>query len=276
MKIRPIGKKIELEEQRKIQIEILGYVDAFCQKNGIKYFVSYGSLIGVIRHKGYIPWDDDIDICMLREDYEKFKKLFMCEKNSLYSIADRSTNSNYPFNFLKVQRNSTVVTERNTTYSFSGIYIDVFPLDPVMENPKKRIKLARKIEFYHNLVGIKIRKRMKRSSIGKTFLSDCLFILLKAIPLSWIQTNIDKNIKRGKRGSSNYVGCLSIGAYITKECIDLDCFSTQLRATFEDIDVMIPCGYDKILRQIYGDYMQLPPKEKQIYRHGIEAYWVNE
>ena len=122
-------KYLSMDEIKSVELEILKYVHDFCEKNDIKYFINYGTLIGAVRHKGFIPWDDDIDICMFRKDYEKFIELFS-KDDGKYKILSLESSDKYYNNFIKVIDSKTKIEdERNYKTYDSGIFIDIFPMD---------------------------------------------------------------------------------------------------------------------------------------------------
>ena len=122
-------KYLSMDEIKLIELEILQYIHDFCVKNDIKYFINYGTLIGAVRHKGFIPWDDDIDICMFRKDYEKFIDLFS-KDDGIYKILSLETDDKYYNNFMKVINSKTKIEdERNYKTYDLGIFVDIFPID---------------------------------------------------------------------------------------------------------------------------------------------------
>lgn len=273
MKTELIGNRINIDEQKRIELEILSFIVEFCAKNHIKCSIAYGSLIGAIRHGGFIPWDDDIDILMLREDYEKFRSLFLNSNTDKYYLIDGDLEKIYPFPFMKICDKRTILYERNIKYSFNGIYVDIFPLDYLPVDEKKWTSGVKKLLFLHNLMGVKIRKRLVRSTLVKTVISDILYAFLKIVPLSVLKKAIKLQMQSLSKKQSEYVGNITTGAYITKERFSAQLFNKMIYHQFENISVPIPEEYDTILHQLYGDYMQLPPEEKRVFRHGTECFW---
>lgn len=273
MKTTHSGKRIDVDEQKKIELNILKYIVEFCNQNEIKCSVAYGSLIGAIRHNGIIPWDDDIDILMLRDDYEKFRSLFLNSETDNYYLVDGDLDKRYPFPFMKVCDSRTVLYERNINKSFNGIYVDIFPLDYLPMNEKKWMNGVNNLLLLYNLMGFKISKRLTRSTLVKTFLSDILYVILKIIPVSAIKKVIKLQIHSLSKEPSEYVGNITVGAYLKKERFKPELFDKMTNHQFENLTVPIPEKYDTILHMIYGDYMQLPPEEKRVYRHGTTCFW---
>lgn len=264
---------IAIETQKEIELDILQHVNHFCNENHIEYCIAYGTLIGAIRHKGFIPWDDDIDIVMTRENYNKFLEIFPRSIENRYRLVSEMDNDDYPFSFVKIEDTRTVLFEKNMVGSFNGIYIDVFPLDYVPEDDKERLKYVKKILFWHNVMGVKVHKRLVRHTWVKTLLSDLLFTLLKFVSVRCIRNKIIKCIFSIKVSSKTMVGNLTTNAYIKKEKYDVKYFKEVCKVSFEGIQVNAPKKYDELLRIIYGDYMQLPPEDKRVYRHGTTCYW---
>lgn len=273
MKVEHFGKQILIEEQLDIETDILKFVDDFCKRHQIKYFLYYGSLIGAVRHKGFIPWDDDVDICMLRKDYEQFIKEFQKQSGGKYRIICNKTNPKYPFNFAKVFDSRTVLYEKNFLTSYNGIYIDVFPIDNLPDSAFTQKVLLKKLSFLHNLVGIKIRTRMIRHGIIKTLISDLLYLFLKIVPISTLNNMIENTITKYSSQKNAYVGCLAIGTYLKKERFERVVFNDSIDVPFDRITVAIPDRYEDVLRTLYGDYMKLPPVEQRINRHRASCYW---
>lgn len=122
-----------MEKLRIIEVDILDEVVRICNKYDINYYLAYGTLIGAVRHKGFIPWDDDIDIWMFREDYDRFAKIAEKELSEKYYYQDWHKEKEYPYNFAKVRLNDTVVLQKPITKLniHHGIYIDIFPLDNI-------------------------------------------------------------------------------------------------------------------------------------------------
>lgn len=133
----------DIEEIKKIQLEILKYVDQFCSQNNIKYALGYGTLIGAVRHKGFIPWDDDIDIIMRRNDYNRFIELFSKETGR-YKVWSHNLQTDYPIPYAKVTDEKTLKLEGTNYYVERGVDIDVFPLDDLPNDEKAVDKVFKK------------------------------------------------------------------------------------------------------------------------------------
>lgn len=261
-----IMKAITSEELKEIQLNILNVVADFCEKSKITYFLAFGTLIGAIRHKGFIPWDDDIDIAMPRPDYERFISIFN-ETSSIYQVISLENNKKYGFSFAKVHDTRTLVNETQYKQDQFGVYIDIFPIDGIKN--KKRIywlRTANKL-LHTKKANFTQRKTSKKiiNAIGKAIL----------FPFSthYILTVIDRMAQQCSFGSTPKAGCICDSVVGERAIVETKVFTDSLYQEFEGRLYKIPIGYDKWLRNIYGDYMQLPPIEKRVTHHVFEAYW---
>lgn len=258
-----------LNKLRSSQLEILDYVVTICEKNELKYCLIGGTLLGAIRHNGYIPWDDDIDICMPRKDYEKFKKIF--ENSEKFILDDYSTNKDYWLPFIKIRNNKTLYKENiQEKYSGnSGIWIDIFPLD----NGNKKISIIEKVQFiFTGIIRTAIAKKAK-VVVGNDKISKRIFInIFKILPKNLLIKIQYKLMVLNKNDESEYL--LNLGSqYGYKKQVHLrKNFFPCVKHSFEDRIYNIPKDSDYVLKNIYGNnYMQLPPIEKRITHNPIEV-----
>lgn len=263
-----MGKNIiNIEELKAIQLSILDEVTCYCENNGLKYFLGYGTLIGAIRHKGYIPWDDDIDIIMPRPDYERLINSFNATHNVRQVIA-HTLNSYYSLPFAKVYDTRTCLHE--TMYKDKGVfgvYIDIFPLDGYGDvNQIKRIN--RLSEYLNAKKAVIDRQRSIKKNI--IILIGKLLLLRKSI--AQIVESMDIIAKTYSYESSNRVKSF-FSVYGENEVCERVLLEETIKAEFEGKEYCVPKNYDAYLRLIYGDYMQLPPIEKRVTHHIFEAWW---
>lgn len=258
-------KRINPEELKAIQLDLLRKTAEFCENNGIRYFLCGGTLIGAIRHQGFIPWDDDIDISMPRPDYDRFIKTFN-NPNNYYQVIDMSNNEKYGFPFAKVHDTRTFVNELQYAKDHFGVFIDIFPIDGVGEDKQvyrilklRKILHTKKANYYQRTI---IKKII--NTLGK--------LILLPISVHNIVSMMDKEARKYPFGSTPKAGAI-INPYGTREIVDLKVFEKAIPATFEGREYMVPIGYDTWLRSIYGDYMQLPPEDKRHSPHISIAYW---
>ena len=257
-------KKINDKEIRNIQLNILKEIVNFCIENNLKYFLAYGSALGAVRHNGYIPWDDDLDIVMLRDDYNEFLKKWN-NKNNKYKVLEFSLNNSiYPFTKVVDDSTYTVLSDSNEHY---GIWVDIFPLDkcPSQKIQNKGIRLRQLIlgklvkKNNHN----KIKYLIKRIIKFLFFFIPTKFLVKKILKLSQKFSNCETDYV------ANIVWASNGEKIINKNCI----FNGEiLKCKFENLELNIPSKYDEYLTSIYGDYMTPPPLNMQI-SHNFEAFY---
>lgn len=258
--------EIDINDLKKIEINILKEIDGFCGKNNLRYFLCGGSLLGAVRHKGFIPWDDDIDILMPREDYERFIETF---GDKTYSILSYKNNRDYYLPFAKVVDTRTCIRETLVkSVSGCGVYIDVFPLDGLSNNLLTAEKILKK-----NNRKMRLNFAIELNVFNKNIFKYCICKILRIFFNSKkLCKSMEKTSMRYKVEDSNYVG-VSFGFYGKKEIMDKEIFENSIQVEFEDGKYFAPSEYDKYLSHLYGNYMQLPPIEKQVTHHSFIAYW---
>lgn len=255
-------RKIELEEMKRLQIQILDYVDAFCHKHHITYSLSAGTLLGAVRHQGYIPWDDDIDIQLLRDDYERFITSWRSESHP-YEFLHISTHPFLGVPFAKVSDPRTCVKEPGV--KSVGVNIDVFPIDKVTNEQDFICRHAQVRRLYVD-VWRKMREWSWRPNI--IFWKVC----------AWFRTpqkdllQLDQ-IAKAKNQEDAPLLFEMIGGRTFHTPWSKEAFSHTVEVTFEGRTYPAFVGYDEYLRAAYGDYMQLPPIEKRVTHHHVEAWW---
>lgn len=263
-------KEIKNDELRTIQLDILQNVHDFCMKHHIKYTLAYGTLLGAVRHGGYIPWDDDIDIAMLRPDYEKFLNEY---KDDIYKFTECRLDKDVHIGFGKVEDTRTIVIEGGNTKNL-GVSIDVFPIDDLCDTYEDSVAYFKSFKWNWLLRKVKYREL----SIVKTWTKKMAVSLLKIVCLpfsahSLTLKNIEKAIKHSNP-QSKYVGLLCDVNVTVGEIMERSIWDSFQLITFEGREFMAVNGIDAYLRSEYGDYMKLPPKEQQVPKHDFNViYW---
>lgn len=266
-------KNISIKESKKIQIEILIHVDSLCKKNNIKYFIDYGTLLGAVRHEGFIPWDDDIDISMPRKDYNKFIKLFK-QTNSKYKLLSLETDDKYYNNFIKIFDSSTkIIDNRNYKTYESGIFIDIFPMDTF--NDKAVINKCYNLESFKLLSFSKRKNINYQDSKIKDLIRSTVWLLLKPISPRLFAKKIEISIKKYQDDDGQYIAFIP-SKLKEKEIFKTNLFEELIELKFENLLLPAPKEYHKILTQYYGDYLKLPPKEQQVNIHEYSAYILED
>ena len=264
--------ELTLKELQLVSLDILKDVHSFCEANHIRYSIAYGTLIGALRHKGFIPWDDDVDIIMPRPDYEQFCKTFSSEDFQLiYYGNDPSALA--AFARVVDCKKTHYETERPWTKQESGVWIDIFPIDGVEEDQTlyakrySQLKLMCGIAYKFRRQNHHIKKEDSLWSMFKTIIAPIISIG-GVLPATIIKVMV-KMMSKVPYGSTPLVGqcsCLDDGPVQ----FPIEDFKEYVLLPFEQYEFYAISGYDHHLRQLYGDYMKLPPKDKRV----LKQYWI--
>ncbi|MDR0504036.1 MAG: LicD family protein [Treponema sp.] len=246
---------------RSVLQEILDEFAAFCGRNNLTYFITAGTLLGAARHRGFIPWDDDIDIAMPREDYEKFLFLFNKEKSDNYYLLSRlnpdKTGERF-ISFAKMCKKGTLYAEGHMrSERYSGIFIDIWPFDTcvLFFLPLQ----AGLIKLFISLYRFKIKAHVPRGRI-KYFLSKIICLILPLDFMEWSQKRLCLLFSNHKK---EYLSFFSGKYGYKKETHKYNTVFPLIKITFESKEYWAPGNWDKFLGNLYGNYMEIPPVEKR-------------
>lgn len=265
-------RKLSLEELKKLQVDILCKVDEFCCDNHINYTLAYGTMIGAIRHEGYIPWDDDIDIAMPRPDYDRFIRNFNGYDADLYVLAPE-LNYHFYASYANVCDRRTLLNEgKNSHLGIEmGVKIDIFPIDGTpfdFNEYKKEVRYIRERSAMLASKRYPIELKLSKSNI-KTLVYRFLSIPYKYDTIQ--RKIIDKCLKYSFH-DSEYVDTISYPVYNDTR-VSKALFNEYIDVKFEHKSFKAIKEYDRYLKTIYGDYMKLPPVEKRVSHHDFNAFW---
>lgn len=268
-----MSKPIGVEELKTIQFEILQSIHDYCMENNLKYSLAFGTLLGAVRHKGFIPWDDDIDIMMPRKDYEQFIESY---NHSYYKVYDFRKDKDYALPYAKVADTRSLL-EETTNMKNIGVNVDVFPLDVLADT--KEASLA----FLQSLIPIKRRFRMKflkptpKNVWWKRIAIRLSKLLVLNSSLKSLSNEIHECILSNPNQNASFKGTPANTDPNAIRCIfERELFDSYVNLPFEGKEFLAAVGYDRILRIYYGDYMQLPPVEKRTSPHTLnKVYWID-
>ena len=253
---------ISLEERKKIQLEMLVEIDAFCRAHNIKYMLAFGTLLGAIRHKGYIPWDDDVDISMPLEDMLRFKKEFKSDK---LKYCDADTEKYYEWTFSRIAKKSTY-NKTGLICKTYGINIDLYPTIEVSSSSDRTNSIIKSLmatcKRCRRLV--KFRRR-----------------IIKLLPIKSL-CGFRKAIRNQRDVLWGSLECKGGGAFhcdagpieqFEAHTFDFNPFEEMIEVDFEGHKFMAPAKYHQYLTTRYGDYMKLPPEDQRHPYHVAKYYW---
>lgn len=258
---------------RGFQVMQLSLLDEFariCEQNNLKYFMIGGTLLGAIRHQGFIPWDPDIDVAMLRADYDKF--LHVCNSSTNADRFFLATYHNEPDHYSPHARfhlNHTEIVSSDKRYDrykyHKGVYMDIFPLDDAPDDKYKQTKQAKRIETIRKIIYYKQAVVYeKKASFVKKVAKSILRLCMKAISLKYLQKAMEKTMKKyDVGGHSSLVGHMTSHYDYQRVLYPRTVYCEPRKYLFEGKEYCGPNDAKTYLQQLYGDYMKLPSEEKQ-------------
>ena len=263
---------------RTLQLCILDIALEFkriCDKYGIDYFFFFFTLLGAVRHHGFIPWDDDMDVGMTRKNYERFLKVAAKELRPQFFLQTAKTDPSFAHGFAKIRLNGTVLMEDYTEHSaqHNGVFLDVFPYDEMADSP-----LLLRLQYLHF-------KCLKWAALGKTdyqFVDKKKHYFASAMSKALFFYSKNKCIDKMTKICTRYLGKNQkniinwYGAYKFSEYMDRKCAHDLVSMEFEGYSFKVPADYDILLKNMYGDYMKLPPIEKRGNQHAMVKMDIGE
>jgi len=266
-------QQIELEELKKIQLNILKDVHEYCEKNDLIYVLGWGTLLGAIRHNGFIPWDDDIDILMPRKDYEKFLNSY---GGDYYNVVSRRNRLSYHLPFAKVIDCRTTLKEDSPLCDEIGVYIDIFPMDFVPGNKQERLRLFKKTSWLFRVIDYKTVSKKLEKGFKQKILHAAVRLLTKPLSIYHLIDKLDR-LARCNDGQKEWgdISCVVWDKRPEKRMLPYKSYFEREKHVFEKEEFYTPREYDLYLTALYGDYMTLPPLDKRCSHHAFKAFWKN-
>lgn len=262
--------KSEINELQKIQLSMLKDFDAVCQKHRISYQLFSGTALGAVRHKGFIPWDDDIDVVMLREDYERFFNSASKELDSNKYYVQREFSEHWPMFFSKLRLNGTTYIEKYHSHDariHQGIYIDIFPCDNLSDS-----RLMQKLQYIASKIVIAkslyARGYETNSTVKKCFMQFCRILPTEPFKRLCIRRNDSSSLK-----VHTFFGG---GKKFERSIYLREWFEQSVKMRFEDSEFPVSAHYDEMLRVMYGDYMIMPTLEQRVCKRHAAIVDINK
>ncbi|MFR9523360.1 MAG: LicD family protein [Rikenellaceae bacterium] len=259
-------KELSLDQIREVQLNILRKVHDFCIENNIRYSLGGGTLLGAVRHQGYIPWDDDIDIMMPRADYDRFVELFSGSSDQ-YICACYENDPNYQYPFVKICDNRTQLKEEGIVDNIA-VNIDLFPIDGL---PSGKREIRSHVRAVHHAWRWVRRKNREIVKGRHSLLQRIVVAIIRRIPNSYFQEKIKALCYKYDYDKCQMAGAI-LGTYGMREVYSKELFESYTTLPFEGMELCSIADFDTYLSQHYGSYMELPPQEQQVRRHKVRAY----
>ena len=270
-------RELTVDEVKARELAIMCRVRDFCEERGLTYYLAYGTLIGALRHQGFIPWDDDVDLIMFRGDYEVFMREFNRDRTDSLRARCPENDADYCHNMGKVIDESTLLLENNELTDRIGVYIDIFAFDYLPEDEAERKRFLRRQQFLRD----QFRRCNEPLSAQKNPVKRLALRgykrILRLISANRIARKMNQAALEATHGRRTAI-CGEMTSYM---CRDRSIFRTEwfdeiITLPFEGEPFTAPKNYDPILRRSYDDYMLLPPEEARVYEHGFKAYQLDE
>lgn len=258
MRLSTESVKYDLESLREKQIPLLKCIDKVCREHHLRYYLWAGTLLGAVRHQGFIPWDDDMDIAMPRPDYNLLMEHYREWMPQPYEVIGPHNRPDYPYPFAKAVDASTTLIERPDFNFPEGVFLDIFPLDGYPSDLQANKKNLSNYHFWRHLLFLRGRDPFKH---GKGPRSWWPLLIHKLFTLKWIQNKVQDIMTQYDYEESDHV---IDHDFNERGIIRKSWLGEPKLHEFEGEEYMGPADADAYLTHIYGDYMTLPPKEKQV------------
>ena len=257
-------------------VDMMVWYHDFCEKNNLRYYIIAGTMLGAVRHGGFIPWDDDIDVGMPRSDYERLRKLVSTQEKGKYVFEYPSGSKSYPFLWAKLFDTTTTMIEKQRDKVKRGIYIDIFPIDGIGNTREEAIKNFQPIKkklALNSMVSCAILKRRKWNKNFAIVLGRIISPIF--VDRCKLKVNLDQLCQKHNFEDCEFV-CNLMGGSNERGIVKKEYFGNPTKIKFEQITVYGLENPDMYLKSLYGNYKELPPVEKRVSLHDTECLNLNK
>lgn len=271
-------EELDLKTIKERSLEILKFIDKTCKELNLRYYLAAGTLLGAVRHRGFIPWDDDIDIMMPRDDYEKLIHSFPKNDNFAFLNVHNTNNIYCPYGKI-IDKCTIKIEPLRAKYLTVGVDVDVFPLDNYPNDYEEAALWCDEIKKIQRKKDSLLEPYGRGRNFVRTIMRNLIVFYnhiideLGIVSVKRYVVQLDILSKRYNSVATDYCGIAAIAAYGVNKRNRKEVFADSVDVEFEGYTFPAPSGYDEYLRDYYGDYMQLPPLEKRQTHHVYKAYW---
>lgn len=270
-------EQLTMAQSQAVALEILHTVAEICETQGLRYALIYGTLIGAVRHKDFIPWDDDVDIMMPRPDYDKllaYLEAHIQEYPNL-KVFNRQTCPQYPYMITRISDDRYEIEMANEKPYGMGVFIDIYPYDGLGVTKEEAVRYGLKGDRLSSLCYQATRARFAietTTSPLRKLLKLPVYLIAKMIGKDFFQERLEKLARVKDYDTSEYIGCVIWLSWGEKDIFPRAWFDETVMMPFGKYEFRVPKEYDKVLRHEYGDYMQLPPEKDRVGHHFYKVY----
>lgn len=270
-------EELTCREIQNVSLQILKAIAEICERQGYRYSLIYGTLIGAVRHHGFIPWDDDVDIMMPRPDYEELLKYLDAHISDFpyLKVFNCETCEDYPYMITRISDERYQIDVDNEKPYGMGVFIDIYPYDGLGKTKKEALKFGLKGDRLSSLCFQATRNRFSigtTKSILRIIIKFPVFLYAKMRGKNHYQKKLSNLAGLKNYEESEFVGCVVWLSGGERDIFPKAWFDETIKLKFEEYEFNVPKEYDKILKHIYGDYMQLPPEKDRMGHHYYKAY----